>query len=80
MTEPTAPVPISERPRDYLRESRPVVGLTPETITSDQVPRWERDRLPIVEAAGDIVWVAGVRRAATAPITAACASAGNALT
>jgi tRNA(Ile)-lysidine synthase len=35
-----------------------------------KVPRWERDRLPIVEADGDIVWVAGVRRGATAPITA----------
>ena len=42
MTKPTAPVPISERLRDYLREFSPVVSLTPETITADQVPRWER--------------------------------------
>jgi tRNA(Ile)-lysidine synthase len=35
-----------------------------------KVPRWERARVPIVEAAGDIVWVAGLRRAATAPLTA----------
>jgi tRNA(Ile)-lysidine synthase len=34
-----------------------------------KVPRWERARVPIVEAAGEIVWLAGVRRAATAPIT-----------
>jgi hypothetical protein len=42
MTKPTTPVPISERLRDYLREYSPLVGLTPETITADQVPRWER--------------------------------------
>ena len=43
MTTPTATtVPISERPRDYLHEFSPVVGITPETITADQVPRWER--------------------------------------
>jgi len=34
------------------------------------VPRWERDRLPLVEAAGSIVWVGGVRRGAQAPVTA----------
>jgi tRNA(Ile)-lysidine synthase len=34
-----------------------------------KVPRWERGRVPIVEASGEIVWLAGVRRAATAPIT-----------
>jgi hypothetical protein len=38
----TAPVPISERLRDYLHEFGPAVGITPETITADQVPRWER--------------------------------------
>ena len=42
MTTRTAPVPISERLRDYLHEFSPVVGITPETITADQVPRWER--------------------------------------
>lgn len=35
------------------------------------VPRWQRPRTPLVEAAGDIVWVAGVRRGQRAPITAA---------
>ena len=35
------------------------------------VPRWQRPRTPLVEAAGDIVWVAGVRRGRRAPITAA---------
>src|SRR5262249_40487856 len=41
-TKPTAPLPISERLREYLRDFSPLVGLTPETITADQVPRWER--------------------------------------
>jgi tRNA(Ile)-lysidine synthase len=36
-----------------------------------KVPRWERVRLPLVEAGGEILWVAGVRRAAGAPLTAA---------
>jgi tRNA(Ile)-lysidine synthase len=35
------------------------------------VPRWRRPRTPLVEAAGDIVWVAGVRRGRRAPVTAA---------
>ena len=34
------------------------------------IPRWDRNRLPLVEADGQIVWVAGLRRAAAAPITA----------
>jgi len=34
-----------------------------------KVPRWDRDRLPLVDAGRDIVWVAGVRRGAAAPIT-----------
>jgi tRNA(Ile)-lysidine synthase len=36
-----------------------------------KVPRWERARVPIVEADGRIVWLAGLRRAATAPVTPA---------
>jgi tRNA(Ile)-lysidine synthase len=34
-----------------------------------KVPRWERGRLPVVEAGGAIVWLAGLRRAAAAPVT-----------
>jgi tRNA(Ile)-lysidine synthase len=33
-----------------------------------RVPRWERDRLPLVIAGGEIVWVGGVRRGAQAPV------------
>ena len=35
------------------------------------VPRWQRARTPLVEAGGEIIWVAGIRRAAIAPVTAA---------
>jgi tRNA(Ile)-lysidine synthase len=35
-----------------------------------KIPRWERGRVPIVEADGEIVWAAGLRRAATAPVSA----------
>jgi tRNA(Ile)-lysidine synthase len=35
-----------------------------------RVARWRRDSLPLVDAAGSIVWVAGIRRGAAAPITA----------
>jgi len=39
-----------------------------------KVPRWDRDRLPIVDSGRDIVWVAGVRRGAAAPVTPATGS------
>ena len=35
------------------------------------VPRWRRARTPLVEAGGEIIWVAGIRRGAVAPVTAA---------
>lgn len=35
------------------------------------VPRWLRPRTPLVEAGGEIIWVAGVRRGRIAPVTAA---------
>jgi len=36
-----------------------------------KVPRWERDRLPLVEQDGRILWLAGRRRGAAAPVTPA---------
>jgi tRNA(Ile)-lysidine synthase len=33
------------------------------------VPRWERDRVPLLEADGEIVWVVGLRRGASAPVS-----------
>jgi tRNA(Ile)-lysidine synthase len=34
-----------------------------------KIPRWERSRIPVIEAAGEIVWIAGLRRGAVAPLT-----------
>jgi len=34
------------------------------------VPRWERDRVPLLEAGDEIAWVAGIRRGCVAPVTA----------
>src|SRR5262249_25917418 len=34
-----------------------------------KVARWERDRLPLVDAGHDIVWIVGLRRGAAAPVT-----------
>jgi tRNA(Ile)-lysidine synthase len=36
-----------------------------------KVPRWDRGRVPLVEAGGELLWLAGLRRAAAAPVTAA---------
>jgi tRNA(Ile)-lysidine synthase len=40
-------------------------------LIAAKLPRWERERVPIVQAGPDIVWVGGVRRGALAPVTAA---------
>ncbi|MBI1734974.1 MAG: tRNA lysidine(34) synthetase TilS [Candidatus Rokubacteria bacterium] len=42
-----------------------------EFLIHAKVPRWRRDALPLVTVADDIVWVAGVRRGAAAPVTPA---------
>jgi tRNA(Ile)-lysidine synthase len=39
-------------------------------LIDEKIPRWERARLPLVEADGRILWVGGVRRGRQAPITA----------
>ena len=38
-------------------------------LITARIPRWERTRVPVVEGAGEVLWVAGLRRSATAPIT-----------
>jgi tRNA(Ile)-lysidine synthase len=51
------------RPFGFPRERRL------KTLLIDaKVPRWERARVPVVEAAGEIIWVAGMRRGAAAPL------------
>jgi hypothetical protein len=64
MTKPTTTVSISERLRAYLHAFSPVVGITPETITADQVPRWERVAAMVLRAQA---------RARGTPCLAACA-------
>ena len=39
-------------------------------LIDEKIPRWERARLPLVEAGGRILWVGGVRRGDAAPVTA----------
>lgn len=34
-----------------------------------KIPRWRRDRLPLLLAGGEIAWVVGLRRGAVAPVT-----------
>ncbi|HKZ08629.1 MAG TPA: tRNA lysidine(34) synthetase TilS, partial [Methylomirabilota bacterium] len=41
-----------------------------KTLLIDEgVPRWRRGRVPLVEAGGEIIWVAGLRRGRAAPVT-----------
>jgi tRNA(Ile)-lysidine synthase len=38
-------------------------------LIDSHVPRWERSRIPLLEADGDIIWLAGVRRGHAAPVS-----------
>lgn len=40
-------------------------------LIDEKIPRWERSRVPLVEADDRIFWVAGVRRGRDAPVTPA---------
>jgi len=40
-------------------------------LIAAKIPRWERTRVPVIEAGGGILWVAGIRRAGLASITPA---------
>ena len=35
-----------------------------------KVPRWDRSRVPVIEAGGVIIWIGHLRRSATARVTA----------
>jgi tRNA(Ile)-lysidine synthase len=69
------PTPLHVRGRRRGDRFRPFSGSGRrrlKTLLIDaKVPRWDRDRWPLVEAGGEIVWVGGLRRGAQAPITAA---------
>jgi tRNA(Ile)-lysidine synthase len=65
----------ARRPGDRLVPFGSSAERRLKTILIDaKVPRWERGRVPIVEATGEILWVAGLRRAALAPVTEATAT------
>lgn len=62
----------SRRPGDRLRP----FGATGERrvkalLLEAGFPRWERGRIPLVQAGRELVWVGGVRRSVAAPITPA---------
>jgi tRNA(Ile)-lysidine synthase len=46
-----------------------VEGRLKAVLIAARVPRWERDSVPLVDAGGNIVWAAGVRRGSAAPVT-----------
>ncbi len=68
------PTPLHVRGRQHGDRFRPFSGLGERRLKAllidARVPRWDRDRLPVVEAGGEIVWVGGLRRGTQAPITA----------
>ena len=69
---PGALIVRGRRPGDRMTpfgavQDRRVKGLLREA----GVPRWERDRVPIVQAGPDIAWLGGIRRGAMAPVTSA---------
>lgn len=69
------PATLLVRPRRAGDRFLPFGGVGERRLKSflidAAVPRWERPRLPLLEARGEIVWIAGLRRGQAAPITAA---------
>jgi len=66
------PTRLVVRPRRRGDRFRPFGGgdrRLKSFLIDAKVARWERDRLPLVDAGHDIVWVAGLRRGAAAPVT-----------
>jgi tRNA(Ile)-lysidine synthase len=58
------------RPGDRLQPFGATDERRLKTLFIDaKVPRWERARYPVIEAGGVIIWVAGLRRSAIAPVT-----------
>ena len=61
----------ARRPGDRLVPFGATVSRRLKSLLIDaRVPRWDRDAVAIVEAAGEILWVVGVRRAGAAPVSA----------
>jgi tRNA(Ile)-lysidine synthase len=66
------PAILAVRPRRAGERFRPFGGSDERRLKSlfidAGIPRWERARVPLLEAAGDVIWVAGVRRGQSAPV------------
>jgi len=69
-TMPTALTVRGRRPGDRLRAFGGGERRLKSLLLEAKIPRWDRARVPVVEAAGEIIWVAGLRRAAPGVITA----------
>ena len=65
---PTAFVVRPRRAGDRFTPFGGVERKLKDFLIDAKVPRWERDRVPIVEAAGEIVWLGGIRRGVAAPV------------
>ncbi len=65
--------PLVVRPRRAGERFAPFGGAGRRRLKSvlidAGVPRWDRPRLPLVEAGGEVVWIPGVRRGRAAPVT-----------
>jgi tRNA(Ile)-lysidine synthase len=67
---PTALVVRARRPGDrFAPFGGPGSRRLKSFLLDTGVPRWERDRIPLMEAAGEIAWVVGLRRGRVAPVT-----------
>jgi tRNA(Ile)-lysidine synthase len=58
------------RPGDRLRAFGAGERRLKSLLIDAKVPRWDRNRLPLVESDREILWIAGLRRSAAAPVTA----------
>jgi tRNA(Ile)-lysidine synthase len=67
---PATLVVRARRPGDRFEPFGGGARKVKDLLIDAKVPRWERGRVPVIEAAGQILWVAGVRRGAAAPLTA----------
>jgi tRNA(Ile)-lysidine synthase len=60
----------ARRPGDrFLPWGAPAERRLKTFLIDAGVPRWRRARVPLLEAAGEIIWVVGLRRGRAAPVT-----------
>ncbi len=67
---PPAVIVRARRPGDrFLPWGAPGERRLKTFLIDAGVPRWRRGGVPVLEAAGEIIWVAGLRRGRAAPVT-----------